>query len=447
MHLEMTNKICALCKRLVATNGHNAQTRLCEECRSLIETILPNADSSPLSAVEQAQGVAQPQFATASMPQPAFAGHASLEEDMDYFEITPQPGRYELSSFDPVADFDELQAERAIAIETEYLDEFEASNDSASMPARALPDPAGKEIDRAGEPAEHESEVYIMFEQPEDLYDGARTFEPAPSEKLQKPDASRDEWPAQSIISRQPPQADARADFKAETSKDVEAEEGNDAGAIVGPEAVSYQAAVDPWDNPLPAWEQSRNEYPLYVGISERKSRWGVKTLLIPAALLAGLVVAYFIFQSNDGAPINEQAVVEPTGHNSERSLPVAVPQAPDQTKPAGGDAQQVAPTSSGQADEASPEKEASAEKKDAPVAGANASGAETQWRYSLQAMASQSEDEAGAFAERVRSAGIPAYVVSADIANRGRWFRVRVGGFSTAQEAQRFVAEARARA
>jgi cell division septation protein DedD len=440
MHLEMTNKICALCKRPVAANGHSDPARLCEECRSLIETILPNADSSVLMEVEQAHEFALPQFATAGVAHPAIAAHAPLEEDMEAVEITSRPGRYELTSFDPVADFDELQADRLTVIETEYLDEFEASSDSAGMPVRDLPGTAGEWVGQAGEPAEQEPEVYIMSEQPQDFYGDAEAFGPAPSEKLQRLDASHDDWPAQSIDSPQAAETDVPADFKSETSKGSEAAE--DAAVVADTEAAPYQAAIDPWDDPLPAWEQSRNEYPLYVGISERKPRLRLKRLLVPAALLACLVAAYFVFQSAGGAPKNEQAVAGSAGGSSESSPPAASTQAPDQTKTEGGGARQVTPDSHDTA------ADASAEKKDAPVAGVSAGGgAETRWRYSLQAMASQSEDEAGAFAERVRGAGLPAYVISADIANRGRWFRVRVGGFDTAQEAQRFAAEARARA
>jgi cell division protein FtsN len=41
----------------------------------------------------------------------------------------------------------------------------------------------------------------------------------------------------------------------------------------------------------------------------------------------------------------------------------------------------------------------------------------------------------------------VPSYVVSADLARRGRWFRVRVGRFNTAEDAQKFAKEAQLRA
>lgn len=67
--------------------------------------------------------------------------------------------------------------------------------------------------------------------------------------------------------------------------------------------------------------------------------------------------------------------------------------------------------------------------------------------RYSLQAAAFPNEAGANEFCERLKRAGVPAYVVSAEIAGRGRWFRVRVGKFESAQEADRFASESRRRA
>ncbi|HVG18623.1 MAG TPA: SPOR domain-containing protein [Blastocatellia bacterium] len=450
MHLETTNKICALCKRLVATNGHAVPARLCEECRSLIQTILPNAGSGPASAVEQARGVALPQFAAAGIAQPALAGPASLEEDLDDVEITSQPDRWGLASFDPVADFDELQSDRITDIETGYLDEFGASDEAAGVTAEAMPRPFDEAVDLADEPDGQQLEVFMMSEQPGELRHDAVTLEPPPSEESQNLNLSPDEGPAQSTGLRQAAEANAQADSKVEAPKNAEAitETVKGADPTGDEEAASYREAIDPWDDPLPAWEHSRNEYPLYVGITERKQRFKLKTLLVPAALLACLVAAYFIFLSSGRGPKDGQAVVETGEVNPESSSPVAAPQAPNSPTSASDEAQPVAPTSPDVPTAPDAPTAASAEKTDAasPSATANV-GAETQWRYALQALASQSAEEADAFAERVKGAGIPAYVISADIANRGRWFRVRVGGFNTAQEAQRFAAEARARA
>ena len=46
-----------------------------------------------------------------------------------------------------------------------------------------------------------------------------------------------------------------------------------------------------------------------------------------------------------------------------------------------------------------------------------------------------------------MKRAGVPAYTVAAEIAGRGKWFRVRVGRFETANDAEKFASEARLRA
>src|SRR5215212_3838819 len=121
MHLEVTNKTCALCKRLVAANGHPDTTRLCEECRSLIRTILPKTGSNHFSEVEPAQAYAQTHLARAGAARPALAASASFEEDLEDVEIISRSSHSDMASFDPVADFDEVQAERVTRIEAEYL--------------------------------------------------------------------------------------------------------------------------------------------------------------------------------------------------------------------------------------------------------------------------------------------------------------------------------------
>ena len=456
MHLETTNKICALCKRLVAANGHPDATRLCEECRSLIQRILPKAGSNAFPELEQAHAYGQTHIAGAA--QPALAASASFEEDLGDVEIVSRSTHSEIASFDPVADFDEVQPCHITRVETEYLDEFEAgdfeaSDDEAYMSAEALLDPIDEPMTHTAEPVAQEPEVFLMpaqaedFHQAEEFHNGAAAFEAeefvaAPSEKTGWIDPSRDEESDRIISLPNTADTDTRAGSDVETSINWEA--AKEAEAISGAEETSYQEAVDPWDDPLPAWDHSRNEYPLYVGIAERKRRSRLKVFVVPAIVLAGLIAAYLLFQSRDSAPQNQQAAESPAQGNLSSSLPVAAPQEPDTTKPASDD-KQAASTSSGASD-AQPA--ATVEKKEAPLAAATTeTGAASEWRHALQALASPSADEASAFAAKLSDAGLPAYVIPADIANRGRWFRVRIGGFNTAQEALKFAAEARQRA
>jgi hypothetical protein len=83
---------------------------------------------------------------------------------------------------------------------------------------------------------------------------------------------------------------------------------------------------------------------------------------------------------------------------------------APQPTPPPGGDSQPAAPAGKGS-------------------------------QLALQAASFPNQTEAGKFAEKLVRAGVPAYVVTAKLAHRGTWFRVRVGKFDTAAEAQRSIA------
>jgi cell division septation protein DedD len=66
---------------------------------------------------------------------------------------------------------------------------------------------------------------------------------------------------------------------------------------------------------------------------------------------------------------------------------------------------------------------------------------------YSLQAASFSNEADARSFSEKLVRVGVPAYIVSADVPKRGRWFRVRVGSFPTAEEANRYIVQSKQRA
>jgi len=66
--------------------------------------------------------------------------------------------------------------------------------------------------------------------------------------------------------------------------------------------------------------------------------------------------------------------------------------------------------------------------------------------QFSLQAAAFPEEFGAARFAEKLKHAGLPSYVVSADVGKRGTWYRVRVGRFESAEAAKRYAADAQPR-
>jgi cell division septation protein DedD len=162
----------------------------------------------------------------------------------------------------------------------------------------------------------------------------------------------------------------------------------------------------------LPAWDYSQGDWPVLLGPARGTVLSRLKPALIVIAVLAIAAAFYFLFLP---------ALQEPrTNSPAQERAPVAVePAAP------GSDSQ--TPKSSQPA---------------APAEPVNAHG-----KFALQAAAFPSQAEADALADKLKGAGIPSYVVGTDLARRGKWFRVRVGRFNTAEDAQKFAAEALARA
>lgn len=62
--------------------------------------------------------------------------------------------------------------------------------------------------------------------------------------------------------------------------------------------------------------------------------------------------------------------------------------------------------------------------------------------RYSLQIGSYPNMDEASRVVERWKGKGYSAYMMIADIPDRGRWYRVRIGGFGTHEDAARYLKE-----
>lgn len=189
---------------------------------------------------------------------------------------------------------------------------------------------------------------------------------------------------------------------------------GQESGALAS-------ASADPWADPLPAWETSRNEWPVLM---EPPKPSGFSKLKIPIAilLLAGSLAALFfvvilpLMRSNATEPPQSTAKPTPT----EATRPSA---------PADPPAQTTAPPAVSQ-----------------PAASPTTEDL-NEGTITLQVMSSPNEAEAKGFAEKLARAGIAAYVVAADIKDKGRWYRVRAGRFSTREEAQRYAEQSRARA
>lgn len=63
---------------------------------------------------------------------------------------------------------------------------------------------------------------------------------------------------------------------------------------------------------------------------------------------------------------------------------------------------------------------------------------------WTLQLSASQSRDEADRFAAKLRDRGYAPYIIEAEVAGKGTWYRVRMGRFGNKDAAQRYLQDFR---
>jgi hypothetical protein len=423
MQVETMTWICPLCRR--AADGEDAPlTRLCRDCRAMLDPILPRA------------GLIQPDYAV------ALAGSATLQtaslvaplmHDADFDDV----------SFAPAADVGE-----DFALLNETVDDDFHARPAANAPAEITQqafahdiNPRAPEVSVASDPYE-DPEVFIAPDQYEedDISTTAKSVpsvpaiaQPALSERT---GLAAEIEAAKAALSGDLRAAAAMSELESRAPHIVVHPGETDSHGLMAEEAAAVPAAnpADPWEDPLPAWEYSQNEWPLLINKREPPAASKLKWLLIAPLVIIALAAVYFFFIK----PRSEAPVAQATPEaGAQQSLIVPV----DQPKP-----NDASPAATNATTPANPTA-ATVDKNAAPPPASVSQVTDNQGKLALQAMASPKEDEATSFAERLKTAAIPAYVVRADLGSHGVWYRVRIGRFATTEEAQRFGAEARARA
>src|ERR1700730_6195068 len=225
MQVEMAHPICPLCKRELSAG--TLDTRLCEQCQTLIQTASRSADSSVMSvsaSANQQLSVAHPQHFVLPDNLPL-----ELQELFDDSSVSSD-------SFEPDPLFAAL---------------FESQDEFVTAPPN---DEQSNQVDT-----------------PEaNLADGSVTastlaiIEPAREEThLDRVDAEaespNDESANESL-------SDGHAVTETQASADSTTPHADVEGQIDDPKAIRDEVSADPWENPLPAWEYSQNEWPVLVG-------------------------------------------------------------------------------------------------------------------------------------------------------------------------------------
>ena len=389
MQGETMTRICPLCRR-AAQDEDAAMTRLCHDCRAMLEPILPRV------------GIVQTDYAVAlagSAARPATSISGTLVHDADFDDVSFVPAAAITEAFAPLdeAAADAFDARPAIA--------------PAATPQQAfvhrLNPPPSEAISAPDWP--EAPEVFIAPDQYED--DDVNTaVSAAPSAPATTPLA-----------------------LESHAAHDDMREGEHDSHGLMAVAAAPAPLSADPWDDPLPAWEYSRSEWPLLVKEEKPSATSKLKWPLIAALVIVLSAALYFFFISRRGQAPLAQSNSE-AGAQQPLTVPVEPPKPVEQAK-------------SADASPATPASPAAATATNAAPPASVSQATEAQGKHALQAMASPNEGEANSFAERLKNAAIPAYVVRADLGSHGVWYRVRIGRFATPDEAQRYAAEARTRA
>jgi cell division septation protein DedD len=438
MPFEVSHPRCPLCKRQVPESvpEHTLSTRLCEQCQTLVLTASGGRDSivAARTAVAPLTGARADVLRDAPVSSDLMAGEPELFEGL----LASAPYKHEAQSLAPFDPADSSNIEF-------YTDE---ESDRLVGDAPGLMD-GNSTYSELG----HELRSPIPFDTPDlarfDFYgdEDADHFSPvvergqsAASENgTSRHGEELSEGFAQFIAATSHESAEAeeshlRGQPSETTMSAVDADHtGGGAYPSEGVAGPGWDAATDPWEAPLPAWDYSQNEWPVLVGPSRqetsRKRIYGIATI----GLLACVSIYYFLIYRPSTPQARAATESGTTARVSAAATGAPAPEPADSAVLA-----RTAPTPSDTGEgAASPQAETVASVSTAP----NDDGAKG--RFSLQAAAFPTAVGAGELAEKLKRAGLPSYVVSADISRRGRWFRVRVGRFNSAEEAQSFAAEA----
>lgn len=393
MQLTATEAICPLCKHPVgAGSGHSDPTRLCDDCRRIVQTIRSNT-STGVAVMEAPQ--------PSSIPQPPKA--IPVQTDVQILDEVVAQGT--VWSAIPVGEPDLVGLDSLAGVDRDPFDIDELFEDvfsGSSVPA---------EWPRHSSEVSRETILQVSPAIPEPVHEAV----PQSESTLSVPAELADGPPAMAAV------IDAAFASPADlTESDSESDSRIDCTPDCPPvlPLLRHEVVTDPLEDPGQNWTYSRDDYPLLVSRPGLSYAARLKLSIAAALVVCCVIAGYFlIYRQSIQAAQTKRSNVEQSSAATVTERPLV------------------------------PQPSASAPGSEAPESQGLRTEDDIEGRYSLQAAAFPNEAGANEFCERLKRAGVPAYVVSAEIAGRGRWFRVRVGKFETAQDADRFASESRRRA
>jgi cell division septation protein DedD len=385
----MSRRSCPLCRRLLSTHSAESApaTKLCEHCRRIVETAFRFGGSGAIAPAVQQLGTLEFADSPASIHQP-IAQISPLDENPSFAESSLPPADDELDP-DFILDFGPDSED--ISYETEsYFD-------------------AGGNGHRHHDDLSDEGLQWLVQANP-----GA-----AKDDELD--DLSSEQHAAERAGTVSYSGSEAASGFVEQ---------------LEYPDSASEDVTSELGDHELNRWDYSNENWPVLVPPAKRRSSARRRTSIVTFGLLACAAGLYIL--------INQPASPElPTRERAGSSATTQVAAVQPNSEATATDAQNQPPSSS--------DTSAAAASKPGDTSAGDAENPkvieDSQFRFSLQAAAFPAQEAADEFAEKLKRAGLPAYVVDADLARRGKWFRVRVGRFKAGEDAQAFTREAQIRA
>lgn len=398
MQFTATKATCPLCKHPISAGaGHSDPTRLCEDCRLMVHTIR-SSSSTGVAVMDTPQA--------RSMPQPQLAIPVQFEVRItDEVVARGASGSHESATM--VDEPDLLAFDSPVGVDRDPFD-FDELLEDVSFGTSHVPKLPPHWSEPPGEGDLHVSPA--IDEPMREAAPQPGCTASLPAELAEGPSAMAAVIAATSISPAELNEGDPVSDRRIGVTTD---------SLPVRP-FLRHEVVTDPLEDPVQSRDYSREDHPLVVP-RDGLSKVARLTLSVAAGLVVccGIAGYFLMYRPSIQASQTKQAITEQT------SAPVTGRQAVSQPlSPAAGSRSEA-----NESQRLQPETENSEK------------------RYSLQAAAFPNEAGANEFCERLKRAGVPAYIVSADIAGRGRWFRIRVGRFESTQDADSFASESRRRA
>lgn len=393
MQFKMAHPSCPLCKRQLPRNSpeRTLNTRLCEQCQTMVLTAFRGADS----IVADSEAVVPQSDAPAHFqPEAEALGHAMVGAPA-VFEVNPEDvPAFEYDSQSPIR-FGSPDAVRFGFYEDEDLDH--------GIPTVEA-DLSALSEDESSRRGEELSEGFVQT-----IVTAGLDFADADG-------------------SHPTGQPSAFTESTVDSFHIVASPVENRSGDLP---SIGEEAVTDSLEAPLSAWDYSHSEWPVLVGPSKPKSFGKLRWAIAAVMLLVCASGYYFLYLPST-----------PPRRTATARVSAGEPRAAALGSADSGALAQAAPTPSN-APSGSASRPAETVAREALVSNDNT----VQARFSLQAAAFPTQGGADEFAEKLKRAGVPSYVVPTDVTRRGRWFRVRVGRFNSAEDAQRYTGEAQLRA